>query len=293
MTGDSANPMSPAALPSHYRALLVRFDAVCPDHARVARLAVARHHAAGTPYDLDFLRTLVERAERQTGAGPVTPEPYTLAHLRDHVEGSFPSVRGLWPALTDAHPYLPGDVIDLVRQLVARLASWGLHRRDVRPATPGPDNPDGADPHDHVRAIGGLTTGAARLAKDHADQAAGRDPEGTARRLTRDHTAFERALDGARRVLSGGPYIVRTPPVPRVGDHRSWWAVTGRTGKRRFQIKRGSLPVAVAERHGVLGPFVTRRGATQAGTRATATADDHRVGLFAGLSVDTLFPEVP
>ena len=284
------SPADPDTVPPHYHALLARLDAVRPDGARVARLGIARDHEAGTPYDLGFLRALVERAERQARTGPVAPEPYTLAHLRDHVEGSFPGTGGLWAALTDARPYLAADVLDLVGQLTARLASWGLHRRDVRPATPGPG---GTDPHDHVRAVGGLATGAARLAKDLADQAAGRDPVGTARRLARDHAAFESAAEGARRVLAGGPYVLRAAPAPRVGDHRSWWAVTDRPAARRFRIERGSLPASVAERPGVLGPFATRRGATDAGKAATATPADHRVGLFADLPVGALFPTKP
>ena len=284
----SSTPDVPLAdLPERYRSLLVRFDAVRPDCARVARLAVARGERSGKPYDLAFLRTLVERAERQRPLAPedrrpVEPEPYTKANLRRHVEGTFRRSRGLWSALTEAEPHVVPTVLDLVAQLVGRLASWGLHGRDVRASTRGPEGEQ--PPSDYGRAIGGLTTGAARLAKDLADQRAGRDPEGTARRLARDQVAFRRAVEGARRLLAGGPLVLPTPRVEGVGDRHSWGAVTGGPGTprgKRFGIKRGSLAESFADRDDVLGPFPTERAATDAAKRAVATPEDSRVGLFA------------
>ena len=284
----SSTPDVPLAdLPERYRPLLTRFDAVRPDCARVARLAIARGERVGTPYDLAFLRTLVERAERQTPADPaqrtpVEPEPYTEADLRRHVEGTFRRSAGLWDALTEAEPHVVPAVLELVARLVGRLASWGLHGRDVRASTRGPEGEQ--PPSDYGRAVGGLTTGAARLAKDLADQEAGRDPEGTARRLARDHVAFRRAVEGARRLLAGGPLVLSTAPVERVGDRHFWWAVTGGPGKperKRFGIKRGSLPKSFADRDDVLGPFPTERAATDAAKRAVATPEDSRIGLFA------------
>ncbi|MEL6614206.1 MAG: hypothetical protein AAFQ43_00635 [Bacteroidota bacterium] len=280
------------ALPERYHALLLRFEAVRPDCARVARLAIARGEQTGRPYDVTFLAGLVERAERQTPADPaarrpVEPEPYTAADLRRHVEGTFRRSRGLWDALTEAEPRVVPDVLDLVRQLVGRLASWGLHGRDVRAATRGPRGEQ--PPSDFGRAIGGLTTGAARLAKDLADQAAGRDPEGTTRRFARDLAAFENAKDGARRLLSGGPLVLPTAPVERVGDRHSWWAITGGNGKpkrKRFGIKRGSMPITFAALDDVLGPFPSKRSATDAAKRAVARPEDCQIGLFAVLSVD-------
>ena len=274
-------------LPERYHALLIRFEAVRPDCARVARLAIARGEQTGRPYDLTFLAGLVERAERQTPADPaarrpVEPEPYTAADLRRHVEGTFRRSRGLWDALTEAEPRVVPDVLDLVRQLVGRLASWGLHGRDVRATTRGPEGEQ--PPSDYGRAIGQLTTGAARLAKDLADQAAERDLEGTTRRLARDLAAFESAKEGARRLLSGGPLVLPTAPVERVGDRHSWWAVTAGPGKprgKRFGIKHGSVSKPFADRGDVLGPFPTKRAATDAAKRAVATPEDSRIGLFA------------
>ena len=132
------------ALPERYRALLLRFEAVRPDCARVARLAIARGERTGRPYDVAFLATLVKRAERQTPADPadrrpVEPEPYTEADLRRHVESTFRRSRGLWDALTEAEPHVVPTVLTLVRQLVGRLAGWGLHGRDVRASTRGPE----------------------------------------------------------------------------------------------------------------------------------------------------------
>ena len=273
-------------LPERYRALLLRFDAVRPDCARVARLAIARGEQTGRPYAVTFLAGLVERAERQTPSDPsarrpVDPEPYTAADLRRHVEGTFRRTRGLWDALTNAEPRVVPDVLDLVHQLVGRLASWGLHGRDVRATTRGPEGEQ--PPSDYGRAIGGLTTGAARLAKDLADQAAGRDPDGTARRLARDLVAFESAKEGARRLLGGGPLVLPTAPVERVGNRRTWWAVTAGPGKprgKRFGIKQGSVSKPFAERDDVLGPFPTKRAATDAAKRAVATPGDSRIGLF-------------
>ena len=274
-------------LPERYRPLLARFDAVRPDCAHVARLAIARGERTGRPYDDAFLAALVERAERQTPADPadrlpVEPEPYTVADLRRHVEGSFRRSRGLWEALTEAEPHVVPTALDLVARLVGRLASWGLHGRDVRASTRGPEGEQ--PPSSYGRAVGQLTTGAARLAKDLADQAAGRDPDGTARRLARDHAAFENAAEGARRLLAGGPLVLPTAPVERVGDRHSWWAVTGGRGKpraKRFGIKRGSVAKPFADRDDVLGPFATKRAATDAAKRAAATPEDSRIGLFA------------
>ena len=276
-------------IPERYRSLVVRFEAVRPDCARVARLAIARGERTGRPYDAAFLATLVERAERQTPADPadrrpVEPEPYTAADLRRHVEGTFQRSRGLWDALNEAEPHVVPTVLDLVRQLVGRLAEWGLHGRDVRASTRGPEGEQ--PPSSHGRAVGQLTTGAARLAKDLADQAAGRDPEGTARRLDRDRVAFGRAVEGAHRLLAGGPLVLPTAPVERVGDRHSWWAVTDGPGKpkaKRFGIKRGSLAKRYVDRDGVLGPFPTERAATDAAKRAVATPEDSRIGLFADL----------
>ena len=276
-----------ADLPDRYRPLLARFHAVRPDCARVARLAIARDHAAGRPYSLAFLRTLVERAERQTPADPsqrrpVEPEPYTAAELRRHVESTFPGTSGLWRALHDAEPHMVSDVLDLVAWLVGRLASWGLHARDVRAGTRGPEGEQ--PPSSYGRAVGRLTTGAARLAKDLADQAAGRDPDGTARRLARDRAAFGDAVAGARRLLAGGPLVLPTAPVERTGDRHSWWAVTGGRGMprgKRYGIKRGSRATSFAERDDVLGPFPTKRAATDAAKRAVATPEDSQIGLFA------------
>ena len=275
------------ALPERYRPLLLRFEAVRPDCARVARLAIARGEETGHPYDAAFLSRLVERAERQTPADPsrrrpVEPEPYTEADLRRHVEGTFRRSRGLWGALNEAEPHVVPTVLDLVRQLVGRLAEWGLHGRDVRASTRGPEGEQ--PPSSYGRAVGQLTTGAARLAKDLADQGAGRDPQGTARRLDRDRAAFERAVEGARRLLAGGPLVLPTAPVERVGDRHSWWAVAGGPGTprgKRFGIKRGSLARPYADRDDVLGPFATQRAATDAAKRAVATPEDSRVGLFA------------
>ena len=275
------------ALPERYHALLLRFEAVRPDCARVARLAIARGEQTGRPYDVTFLAGLVERAERQTPAAPsarrpVDPEPYTAADLRRHVEGTFRRSRGLWDALTEAEPRVVPDVLDLVLQLVGRLASWGLHGRDVRATTRGPEGEQ--PPSDYGRAIGQLTTGAARLAKDLADQAAERDLEGTTRRLARDLAAFESAKEGARRLLSGGPLVLPTAPVERVGDRHSWWAITAGPGKprgTRFGIKRGSVSKPFSDRDDVLGPFPTKRAATDAAKRAVATPEDSRIGLFA------------
>ena len=286
----SSTPDVPLAdLPERFRPLLTRFDAVRPDCARVARLAVARGERVGKPYDLAFLRTLVERAERQTPAdpsrrSPVEPEPYTEADLRRHVEGTFRRSAGLWDALTESEPHVVPTVLELVAQLVGRLASWGLHCRDVRASTRGPDGEQ--PPSDYGRAVGRLTTGAARLVKDLADRAAGRDPEGTARRLARDQAAFASAVEAARRLLSGGPLVLPTAPVERVGDYRSWWAVTGGPGTprgKRFGIKHGSVSKRFAQRDDVLGPFPTKRAATDAAKRAVATPEDRRIGLFTAL----------
>ena len=282
-----------ADLPERYRPLLVRFAAVRPDCARVARLAVARGERVGTPYDLAFLRTLVERAERQAPADPsqrtpVEPEPYTEADLRRHVEGTFRRSAGLWHALTESEPHVVPTVLDLVAKLVGRLASWGLHGRDVRASTRGPEGEQ--PPSDYGRAVGKLTTGAARLAKDLADLRAdsradaGRDPEGTTRRLARDRAAFESAVEAARRLLGGGPLVLPTPPPERVGTYRSWWAVTGGPGAprgKRFGIKHGSVSKRFADRDDVLGPFPTKRAATDAAKRAVSTPEDCRIGLFA------------
>ncbi|OZC01441.1 hypothetical protein [Rubricoccus marinus] len=274
-------------LPERYRSLLVRFDAVRPDCARVARLAIARGERTSQPYDAAFLASLVERAERQTPADPsqrtpVKPEPYTEADLRRHVEGTFRRPAGLWHALTESEPHVVPTVLDLVAQLIGRLASWGLHGRDVRASTRGPEGEQ--PPSDYGRAVGKLTTGAARLAKDLADQKAGRDSDGTARRLARDQAAFESAVQAARRLLRGGPLVLPTAPVERVGTYRSWWAVTGGPGAprgKRFGIKHGSVSKRFAERDDVLGPFPTKRAATDAAKRAVATPDDCRIGLFA------------
>ena len=276
-------------LPERYRPLLVRFDAARPDCARVARLAIARDEETGRPYDVEFLAHLVERAERQRPLAPedrrpVEPEPYTEADLRRHVEGTFRRSAGLWHALIESEPHVVPAVLDLVARLLGRLASWGLHGRDVRPSTRGPEGEQ--PPSDVGRAIGKLTTGAARLAKDLADQAAGRDPEATARRLARDLAAFERAKEGAQRLLDGGPLMLPTPPIERVGDYRSWWAVTGGPGtprRKRFGIKRGSMPKPFADRDDVLGPFPTKRAAMDSAKRAVATPEDSRIGLFATL----------
>ena len=286
----SSAPDVPAGdLPERYRPLLVRLSAVRPDCARVARLAIARGERTGRPYDAAFLASLVERAERQTPADPanrhpVEPEPYTEADLRRHVEGTFRRSRGLWQALDEAELHVVPTVLDLVARLVGRLASWGLHGRDVRATTRGPEGEQ--PPSSYGRAIGQLTTGAARLAKDLADQRGARDLEGTARRLARDRAAFRCAVEGARRLLAGGPLVLPTAPVERVGDRHSWWAVTGGKGKpkaKRFGIKRGSLAKPFAERDDVLGPFPTKRAATDAAKRAVATPADSRIGLFAAL----------
>ena len=274
-------------LPERYHALIVRFDAVRPDCARVARLAVARGERAGKPYDLSFLRTLVERAERQTPADPsqrtpVEPEPYTEADLRRHVEGTFRRSGGLWDALVESEPHVVPTVLELVAQLVGRLASWGLHGRDVRASTRGPEGEQA--PSSYGRAVGQLTTGAARLAKDLADQNAGRDPDGTARRLARDQAAFKSAVQAARRLLGGGPLVLPIAPIERVGNYRSWWAVTGGPGAprgKRFGIKHGSVSKRFADRDDVLGPFPTKRAATDAAKRAVSTPEDCRIGLFA------------
>ena len=283
----SAPDVPTGDLPARYRPLLVRLSVVRPDCARVARLAIARGERTGRPYDAAFLATLVERAERQTPADPadrrpVDPEPYTEADLRRHIEGTFRRSAGLWEAFTEAAPHVVPDVLDLVRQLIGRLATWGLHGRDVRASTRGPEREQ--PPSDYGCAIGQLTTGAARLAKDLADQAAGRDPDGTARRLYRDRIAFERAVEAARRLLEGGPLVLPSAPVERVGDRHSWWAVAGGPGTprgKRFGIKRGSLAKPFAERADVLGPFPTKRAATDAAKRAVATPEDSRIGLFA------------
>ena len=274
-------------IPERYHSLLDRFEAVRPDCARVARLAIARGEETGRPYDADFLASLVERAERQTPADPadrrpVDPEPYTEADLRRHVDGTFRRSSGLWEALTEAAPHVVPGVLDLVRQLVGRLASWGLHGRDVRHSTRGPEGEQ--PPSDYGRAVGQLTTGAARLAKDLADQNAGRDPDGTARRLARDLAAFDGAVEAARRLLAGGPLVLPITPVERIGNYRSWWAVTGGRGTprgKRFGIKHGSVSKPFADRDDVLGPFATKRAATDAGKRATSTPEDYRIGLFA------------
>ena len=278
-------------LPERYHSLLVRFDAVRSDCARVARLAIARGERTDRPYDAAFLATLVERAERQTPVDPanrrpVEPEPYTVADLRRHVEGTFKRSRGLWEALTESEPHVVPTALDLVGQLLGRLASWGLHGRDVRATTRGPEGEQ--PPSSYGRAVGQLTTGAARLAKDLADEAAGRDPEGTARRLDRDRAAFASAAEGARRLLVGCPLVLPTASVEHVGDRHSWWAVTGGRGKpkaKRFGIKRGSRAKPFAERDDVLGPFPTKRAATDAAKRAVATPEDSRIGLFAEMPI--------
>ena len=215
---------------------------------------------------------------------PVEPEPYTEADLRRHVEGTFKRSRGLWEALTESEPHVVPYVLDLVARLLGRLASWGLHGRDVRATTRGPEGEQ--PPSSYGRAVGQLTTGAARLAKDLADQVAGRDPDGTARRLDRDRAASASAIESARRLLAGGPLVLPTAPVEHVGDRHSWWAVTGGRGKpksKRFGLKRGSRAKPYAERDDVLGPFPTKRAATDAAKRAVATPEDSQIGLFADL----------
>ena len=286
--GDGTSPeASPHGVPTRYEPLLARLGTVRPDCARVAALAITEKEGTGAPYDLEFFRRFVERMERQDAPDPskrvpVQPEPYTRADLRRHVEGCFARSAGHWDALVEAERSMVCDVLDLAEALLARLASWGLHGRDVKVSTAGPDGAPA--PHDHTRALGSLVTGLARLAKDLADQEAGRYAADTPRRLERDYRNIERDLEGARRVLTGGPFQLPAPPDDYVGDRMSWWAVVEGPGKpkgKAFAIKRGRRMRAFAEREGVRGPFATKRLASDAAKRALATPEDSMIGLFA------------
>ena len=112
------------ALPERYHALLLRFEAVRPDCARVARLAIARGEQTGRPYDVTFLAGLVERAERQTPAAPSARRPVDpdltlrrmspragevaqrmsrdLPRTMDRVADASDGIAALIPALRDA-----------------------------------------------------------------------------------------------------------------------------------------------------------------------------------------------
>lgn len=284
-------------LPERFRPLLERFERVDPACARVARIAVAEGEAGGRPYDAGFLATLVERAERRTPADPaerrpVEPRPYTAERLRACVEGSFRSTPGVWEALTAHAPEAVGTTLDLVARLRARLAAWGLHTSDVRVTTEGPDGE--RPPREYGEAQTVLAALACRLAKDYADRGAGRAAEDTARRLARDLDGFAEAVADAERLLAGGPLHLPREPAERVGGRGTWWAVVAGPGKPRrkpYGVKRGSRPAADVGRPGLLGPFPTERAARQAGDRATCTADDSAVGLFAQLDDDLFLPQ--
>ena len=299
---------SAPAVPQRFQALLARLEAVRPDCARVATLSIAGGEANGAPYDVGFLREFVARMERQSapepgGRVPAEPRPYTVVDFRRHVEASFKRSEGHWDVLVDHDPEHVGEVLALTEQLIGRLASWGLHAGDVLACTKGPEGEPA--PHDHTRAIGSLVSGSARLAKTLADFAAGRYRAKTGRRLERDLANMAEVKEGARRVLGGGPFQLPRPQVERVGSYRTWWALLPASGSqpavpaqqaepceedtRSFRLKQGSLPVTRAAREDVLGPFATKRLAGDAGKRATATAEDSRVGLFAHLGAGSLF----
>lgn len=277
------------ATPERYHALLVRFERVDPECARVARIAIAQGEEAGRPYDLDFLGVLVERAERKTPADPadrrpVEARPYRADRLRALVEGSFRSVPGVWEALAEREPGVIDTTLDLIARLRARLAGWGLHTDDVSVTTAGPEGE--RPPHEYTEAQTCLAAATCRLAKDLADEQAGRYRDDTPRRLARDWQAFEEHVEAARRLLDGGPLRLPVAAVETVGDRSTWWAIIGGPGKskrKRFSIKRGRRARAFAERDGVLGPFRTKRQAQEAAERATCIPEDSRIGLFGSL----------
>lgn len=274
------------SVPEVYRPLVARLDAVRPDCARVARLAIARGEATAKPYDVEFLAGMVERMERRVGrgSGPIEVEPYTAVRLRQLVEGTFPSVSGLWEAMTDGDPDAVETALDLVDRLRRRLGTWGLRPEDVAVTTPAPDGE--RPPHELTQAATYLAASVCRLAKDLADQEAGRYVDDTPRRLARDYAAFERDVEAARRVLDGGPFRLPVPEVETVGDRTTWWAVVAGPGKskqKRYSVKRGRRARAFAERDGVLGPFRTEGQAEDAAKRVTARPEDSRIGLFSML----------
>ena len=277
-------------VPARYEPLLARLAAVRTDCARVARMSIAEGERNGTPYDLDFLKGFVARMERQSAPEPaqrvpVEPRPYTIGDLRRHVEICFKKSKGHWDALVGHDPGHADEVLSLTRQLIGRLAEWGLHAADVHVSTRGPEGKP--DPSDHTRAIGALVSGSARLAKSLADHYAGRYPDRTPKRLERDLANMAESKEGARRLLAGGPFQLPAPQMERIGRHNTWWALVRPDGT--FSLKQGSVLATRAAEEGVLGPYATKRLATDAGKRATATAEDSLVGLFAHLDAGSLF----
>jgi hypothetical protein len=93
--------------------------------------------------------------------------------------------------------------------------------------------------------------------------------------------------EGARRLLAGGPFQLPLPKQEWIGSYRTWWALVQSDGT--FKLKKGSVSASRAAEEGVLGPYATKRLATDAGKRATATAEDSLVGLFAHLDAGSLF----
>jgi hypothetical protein len=290
-------------LPERYQPLVRRLDAVRPDMARVVCLAVERdgHHSrrSATRNDLSFLQEIVTRHERRSAApdqrSPIKPQPYTRVHLDGDLRASFKR-KGLdLIGALERHEsgrYID-QVLDLVPRLLAQLAAWGYHPDDVGLSTPAPDGHQ--PPAHYVKATTNLISSSARLAKDLRDRERQGDAYARPLRVTRSLAQFREARGGAQRLLDGEPYHLPPPAVsPWVGDRRSWWVdLDGQDDGERFTASRGRMLRTRAEQPSILGPFASKRCALNAGRRATATAADMRVGLFAQLSDDQLTGRPP